>query len=135
ANTPVDIPALDNDLPGTSPIDTGSISIIEPPINGSTSLNPDGILVYLPDPDFGGVDSFYYQICDTIGLCDTALVYILVLPTPDTISVSIPMDTIVQVCIDTSMLSDPLSSINSCEDPENGSVTYDAATGCIEYTP
>src|SRR5690606_11614098 len=104
-------------------------------INGFTSLNPDGILVYLPDPDFGGVDSFYYQICDTIGLCDTALVYILVLPTPDTISVSIPMDTIVQVCIDTSMLSGPLSSINSCEDPENGSVTYDAATGCIEYTP
>src|SRR5690606_13213684 len=128
-------PVLDNDSPGTSPIDSGSVSVIQAPLNGSVTLHPDGTMEYIPDTDFGGVDSFYYQICDTVGLCDTALVLITALPVPDTIPVTTPMDTPVEVCVDTTMLSGPMVSISSCEDSANGGVTYDAATGCIAYTP
>ena len=49
----------------------------------SVSVNPgDGTITYTPDPNFVGVDSFMYSICDN-GipiLCDTALVVVTVTP-------------------------------------------------------
>lgn len=45
-----------------------------------------GLIVYQPDPDFIGIDSFQYQLCD-FGpdpvLCDTATVVIMVNPGPN----------------------------------------------------
>jgi len=35
---------------------------------------------YAPNTGFTGTDSFVYQICDSLGACSTATVYILVLP-------------------------------------------------------
>src|SRR5690606_40814208 len=63
------------------------------------------------------------------------IVTITVVPLPEMIPVTTSMDTPVEVCVDTTMLSGPMVSMSSCADPVNGSVTYDAATGCIEYTP
>ena len=61
-------------------------TILTTPTNGSTIVNPDGSVTYIPTTDFVGVDSFRYAICDNPRripgpLCDTAWVYITVTTT------------------------------------------------------
>ncbi|UJW92748.1 Ig-like domain-containing protein [Vibrio parahaemolyticus] len=46
------------------------------PTHGSLSLLGDGSFEYIPNPDFFGVDTFTYNLCDTDGLCDEATVTI-----------------------------------------------------------
>ncbi|MFN8309530.1 MAG: Ig-like domain-containing protein [Chitinophagales bacterium] len=59
--------------------------IVTGPVNGTASVDPvTGNVTYVPNPDFHGVDSFYYSICDTLSannpqhLCDQAWVYITI---------------------------------------------------------
>lgn len=47
------------------------------PANGSVSLN-GSILIYTPDEDFEGTDTFSYTICNVVGECDEATVTIIV---------------------------------------------------------
>ena len=53
------------------------------PSNGTLVNNGDGTFDYTPDPDYNGLDSFVYEICDTIGACDTAVVNVTVDPVAD----------------------------------------------------
>jgi hypothetical protein len=46
------------------------------PVNGDLTNNGNGTFDYTPDPGFIGSDSFVYEICDTLGACDTATVFI-----------------------------------------------------------
>lgn len=46
--------------------------------NGSLTLNADGSFSYTPNPEFVGSDSFTYEVCDSFGLCDTAVVSLTV---------------------------------------------------------
>jgi len=48
------------------------------PGNGQVSLEPDGTVLYTPDPGYSGPDSFEYSICD-LSECNFALVSITVL--------------------------------------------------------
>ncbi len=73
------VPANDSDL--DNDLDYSSVSVVglEEPKNGSiTNISSTGIITYLPNPEFVGVDSFEYRICDISGLCDVAWVYITV---------------------------------------------------------
>ena len=79
-----DLLANDSDPDGdnltitTSPIDSTD--------NGELTINPDGTYTYDPDPNFVGVDTFTYEVCDdgTPMACDTVLVTIEVLPADGT---------------------------------------------------
>jgi hypothetical protein len=42
--------------------------------NGTLILNADGSFSYTPDAEYLGADSFTYEVCDSHGLCDTAVV-------------------------------------------------------------
>lgn len=55
------------------------------PANGTAFLNVNGTITYTPAPDFFGVDSFDYQVCDSgiPPLCDTATVTVTVTPVND----------------------------------------------------
>ncbi|WP_188369461.1 Ig-like domain-containing protein [Muriicola marianensis] len=46
--------------------------------NGSLTLNADGSFSYTPDPEYVGSDTFTYEVCDSFGLCDTAVVSLTV---------------------------------------------------------
>jgi len=72
----IDIQGNDIENQGDSLITT----IISGPTSGGTLvlLNTDSIS-YTPPADFYGMDTIVYFICDTFGLCDTAVVYINVL--------------------------------------------------------
>lgn len=76
----ITINVLENDEPGSSAIDRGSVRIISPPSNGRVTVNSDGSVTYTPDDGFLGEDIFEYEITDENGLTSTAYVRITVLP-------------------------------------------------------
>jgi hypothetical protein len=47
-------------------------------------MGPNGTFTYTPASNFVGTDKFIYKVCDsgTPSLCDTATVYVTILPTP-----------------------------------------------------
>jgi hypothetical protein len=134
-DTPVIIDVLDNDSDPDSPLNNPTIT--EPPVNGTAVVNPgDGSVTYTPDPDFVGVDSFMYSICDDGFpiLCDTALVVVTVIPVIDTIIETIPEDSILVVCADSlTTFTDPATSIALCNEPADGTVTIMGT--CVTYEP
>ena len=70
-NTPVTIPALNNDKNSDGTLPDTVASITTQPTNGEVAIQPDGTVVYTPNTDFVGRDPFTYEICDDIG-CDGA---------------------------------------------------------------
>jgi gliding motility-associated-like protein len=81
-NTSIEIDILTNDIGVPS---DGTITLTEPS-NGTVEINDGGTLddlsddsvIYTPNEDFNGTDTFEYTICDSTGNCDTAVVTIIV---------------------------------------------------------
>ncbi|HAH25891.1 MAG TPA: hypothetical protein DCL77_19390, partial [Prolixibacteraceae bacterium] len=48
------------------------------PVNGTLTILSDGSYTYIPAPNYHGMDSFTYQICDANGDCSTASVTITI---------------------------------------------------------
>lgn len=76
---------LGNDSdPDSQPI---TAHLVQPPVNGTLTLNANGSFTYVPDTGYQGADSFTYRACDNQGAASTlATVNITVLPVGDTIS-------------------------------------------------
>ena len=81
-NATIGVPLVVN-APGILTNDTDSdtgdtLTVTTTPIvdvsNGTLVLSTDGSFTYTPDTGFSGTDSFTYEVCDTHGLCSTALV-------------------------------------------------------------
>ena len=71
----LNIMANDSD-PDNNNFEIGTLGI---PSNGSASiLDPNGTIVYTPNANFEGTDSFQYSICDEFGACASATITITV---------------------------------------------------------
>ena len=84
-NDSVLIVVLINDSDIDGQLDSSSVTIIGGPFNGTATVDPiTGVVNYVPNPNFNGVDSFTYVICDNgtplPSQCDTAVVYINIIP-------------------------------------------------------
>ncbi|WP_299060350.1 Ig-like domain-containing protein [uncultured Polaribacter sp.] len=85
------VPVLTNDTFGPDGPSNGPITVTTPPTNGTAVVNDGGTpndptddtVVYTPNPDYNGPDSFTYQICTINGVCDTATVNVTVTPMND----------------------------------------------------
>lgn len=81
-DSPVTINVVANDEDIDSSLDLASIQITAAPSHGTAQVNPllNGTIIYDPVPDWNGIDSLTYQICDdaTPALCDKARVDISV---------------------------------------------------------
>jgi uncharacterized repeat protein (TIGR01451 family) len=75
-NTPVTIDITENDFDPQG--DDFSISTVGEPSNGEVLVNTDGTVVYIPDNNFVGTDTFTYTICDVLGACDEATVIVTI---------------------------------------------------------
>ena len=79
-NQPVTIPILLNDFGFLSIVDQSSVTTagLLQPSNGTVTVNPNGTVIYLPNPGFTGRDTFGYRVCSTPTpvVCDDALVYV-----------------------------------------------------------
>lgn len=86
-NTPVIIPVVTNDY-DTDRLDTASnnldyttLRIITGPTHTAstpTINTTTGAITYVPANGYAGSDTFTYEICDTTGQCDTALVTVTI---------------------------------------------------------
>lgn len=85
-NGNVDILVLENDSWGINGPGSNPIQVITMPLNGTVVVNDNGtpgdvtddFVVYTPDNCFAGEDEFTYGICDSEGICDTAMVTLTV---------------------------------------------------------
>ena len=148
-DTPVTINVLNNDTDIDGNLVPNSVAIVTPPSNGSVFVNPlTGQVTYTPALNFNGTDSFIYLVCDDgtplPSLCDTAVVTVTVLPVNDApVAVNdfatTPEETPVVINVpanDTDVDGNlDLTSVTILSGPSNGSVTVDAVTGAVTYTP
>ncbi len=75
-NNAVWIDVLSNDSDPDGNLDPGSLTVIDPPRHAHYLRVQGGRIRYRPNQDFIGTDIFTYQVCDTEGACDTAVVRI-----------------------------------------------------------
>lgn len=135
-DTPVTIPVLNNDSDVDS--DFFTVNSITQGTNGTVTTNGTTI-IYTPNLDFTGADSFAYAISDGI-LTDNATVYVtvgLVNDSPiarnDTASTLENTPIIISVLHNDSDIDDNLLIINSITQGSNGTVTTNSTT--VTYTP
>ncbi|TFH07031.1 MAG: lamin tail domain-containing protein, partial [Candidatus Atribacteria bacterium] len=133
----------DTDLDGD--LDTTSVSVLDPPSNGRVTVDQgSGAVTYEPDWDFNGQDTFTYQICDSVGACDTATVVVNVTPIDDPLaanddSASVAEDSVVVITV-LANDEDPDGVVDSTtvaveSPPTNGTAVVDPITGTITYEP
>jgi len=72
----IKLPVLDNDYDSANKINPGSVRITENPKRGDVIVNKDGTVTYSTNINKPGNDQFIYEVCDSVGLCDSALVSI-----------------------------------------------------------
>ncbi|MCB0761688.1 MAG: tandem-95 repeat protein, partial [Flavobacteriales bacterium] len=149
--TPVTIDILVNDSDPLDPdgnIDSGSITIVNQPENGTVEITEEGMVIYTPNTDFNGEDSFVYEVCDdgypSPGLCDTASVVISVNPVNDPpFATDDSLVTEEEVEIDIAVTEndgddegDNLdnTTLDVITDPENGTVVVND-DGTVTYIP
>ncbi len=149
-STIINVPANDTDADGN--LDVSSVTIVAGlgPSHGSVAVSPTGQVTYSVDAGFAGADAFTYSICDTTGLCDTAIVTITVTAVPAVPAVApaapvavddartIPGNTSIQIVV-ASNDWDPdgdlqPGSVTVIAMPTHGAVAVDAL-GNVTYTP
>ncbi len=145
ATTIVVVPANDSDPDGN--LDVSTVTVIGGlgPSHGSVTIAANGAITYSADAGFAGSDQFTYSICDTTGLCDTAVVTLTVsaAPPPEPPQAvddarTTPRNTAIVVVVATND-SDPdgdldATSVTLVTMPLHGTVVV-AANGSVTYTP
>jgi len=148
---------LTNDSDPADPnggIDSTSVTILNGPFNGTAVVNLDGTITYDPIPNYNGPDSLQYVVCDLgvplPALCDTAYVFITVLPVNDAPVVNDPLggtvDTLyvitsVNVPLTVCLLAfdldgDPVDVTDALNGPSNGAISgLSNNDTCFTFTP
>lgn len=143
---PIDV--LDNDTDPQGNIDPTKVTIINTATHGTLSVNPfSGLVIYTSEPNFYGTDNFTYEICDTDGFCDQAIVTITVNPINDSINAEDDFSetqenspVTISILDNDSDEFDPFGNIDTkslsiVRPPENGTVAVDPFTNNVVYIP
>ncbi len=140
-DTPVTVDAAANDTDVDGNLDPTTTAVVTGPTNGTVTNNGDGTFEYTPNQDFTGTDTFTYEICDTDGLCDTAIVSITVDPVNDAPVANDDADTTdedtpvnIDVLANDSDVDGDVLVVDAVTQPANGSVVIEA-DGTVTYTP
>ena len=138
-DTPVTIDVLGNDTDVDG--DTLTISSVGTPSNGTATIQ-GGQIVYTPNANFSGTDTFTYTVTDPDGLTDTATVTVTVgeendapVAMDDTVTVDEDSTTTLDpLANDSDPDGDPLSILGTPTSTAGGTVTVNP-DGTIDYTP
>jgi Cys-rich repeat protein len=116
--------------------------IMDPPLHGTVSIEPDDSIRYVPDANYNGRDAFTYEVCDSQGQCDVAVVLVTVTPvndppragddqttTPAGTQVIIPV-----IANDSDVDGDELAIARIVQQPASGTTRIED-DGSITYTP
>ena len=78
SGTGVTVNVVANDTDPDDNLDPTTAAPTTTPTSGAALGNGDGTITYTPNPAFVGSDSFDYEVCDSTGLCATAIVSVSV---------------------------------------------------------
>ncbi|MBL0282782.1 MAG: retention module-containing protein [Zoogloea sp.] len=143
ASTDEDQPVTLNPLANDTDPDADTLAVTNASAaNGQVTINTDGTLRYVPNPDFNGTDTVTYTISDGNGGTSTATVTINVTPVPDApVAVAdlaaTDEDQPVTFTVldnDTDADGDTLSVTGASVDPAKGSVVVNP-DGTLTFTP
>jgi len=67
-DTPLSIMVLINDVDATSYLNPASVSIVTPPLFGTADPQPNGTVLFTPNPGFVGNEAFTYTVNDEEGI-------------------------------------------------------------------
>jgi uncharacterized repeat protein (TIGR01451 family) len=129
ANGDVDIPVEDNDI-GT----VGPLQIVTQPANGTAQVVNS--ILYTPNVDFVGTDTFTYRICSTtdVDVCATARVDVFVQPlaTDDTLATDAGIPGTSNI-LNNDTIGSASTTVTILTPPAEGTAAVDA--GVLTYTP
>ena len=139
--TPRTIEVVNNDTDLDGRVVPGTVEIVHAPAHGTAVVQSDGVVSYLPEPGFSGVDSFRYSVRDDQGLTSSPGVVTVIVNEPPT-AIDDVLITDQNTSAEIEILandSDPdgdlvPGSISIVSAPEHGSVAIDA-NGGVTYTP
>ena len=149
-DTAIDIDVIDNDISSTNTLTVEALTL---PRHGSTTVNGDGTINYVPDANWNGTDSFTYKTCVAADVCDTAVVDLTVSAANDTPVVrddlastlkneNVTIDVLAndvdvenEIDFTNVTVSDNDGTTPDVIDTPHGSVVIDAVSGAITYTP
>lgn len=142
---PVSIPVLANDIDVDNTLDGSGLIVVNGPANGTAVVEPaSGTILYTPNEDFTGNDSFTYQVTDPAGATSNpATVNITVLPVNTRpVAVDDQATTDENVAVDINILENDhdadnnivVSSVVIATDPVHGAVTVHSS-GLVTYSP
>ncbi|MBW1880159.1 MAG: tandem-95 repeat protein, partial [Deltaproteobacteria bacterium] len=121
--------------------DTLTVAIVHIPHDGTAVVNADKKVIYTPDDDFFGIDSFLYRVSDGKGASDVAIVVVTVAGENDA-PVAVDDDAwtleahlvVVNVLANDVDVDGDTLTVTIGPDPTNGSATLNA-NGTVTYTP
>jgi len=146
----------DTDIDTANSIDSSSVIITSPSTSGEVTVVTaqmviddaslsEGQVIYNPDANFNGSDSFSYTVADTLsGVSNSATVTINVAGANDAPLASNDLTTtdednavVIDVLANDVDIEDTLdpSTVNAQVEPANGSIVIDSVSGQITYTP
>ncbi len=131
---PVLINVASNDSDPNNNINASSFNVTCPvctgPSNGTLTNSGNGNFNYTPNSGFLGEDSFIYEVCDDMGLCDTATVYINVIWDPACASTcsSVIAVSNTEICLGESIAFDGTQS-SACASINVNSYQWDFGNG------
>ncbi|MFB6287127.1 MAG: Ig-like domain-containing protein [Candidatus Bipolaricaulia bacterium] len=146
-DTPVNVDILDGDTDVDGNVDPSTVQIGTPPSHGQVTVNSDGSVDYVPDPDFNGTDTFTYTVCDDgsptpIECSNEATVTITVNPVNDPPNVAtipnqtIPEDRTLTVDVSCTDIDGDTLSVAAANLPSGASfVDNGDGTGTLTYAP
>ncbi|RMG84710.1 MAG: gliding motility-associated C-terminal domain-containing protein, partial [Bacteroidetes bacterium] len=133
-NTPTDDICVDgSELPAGF---IESFGFCQLPANGGAPLNGDSCVIYIPDTDFVGTDTFCLLVCDTGNpqVCDSTFVVVTVLPAPDTLFLSLDDQAPVDTCLTDLIQLPDITTADICGiNPDEISVTLN--NDCLTLDP
>ncbi|MRH98900.1 tandem-95 repeat protein, partial [Kriegella sp. EG-1] len=140
----INIQVTANDDFGGNGHSNSAISISTNPTNGTAVVNnnstptipTDDFVLYTPNADFNGSDSFIYRITDTKGYAADATVTITVNPIADAVgdAFSVDEDTVLNEDVSTNDTHTTATTYALNTDAGNGTVVM-AGDGTFSYTP
>ena len=139
----VRVKVLDNDEDIDGSMDITSVALVVMPKNGTVEVQSDGSVIYTPNKDYFGLDTFTYTVKDTENaLSSEANVNVSVtsindapIAVNDTVVLKedIPLD--INAIGNDSDVDGTIKSIQVLEAPTQGSVIIDTSTLQLTYSP
>ncbi len=111
------------------------------PQNGTLTINsPSECVDYIPNNDYTGQDTACVSVCDVNGICDTTILVFTITSLPSTTTDTtyhnvVENTTLPNICMDLSELTAGVDTIYSCGDPQNGTLTINTPSECVDYLP